>query len=228
MVLAVGLLLLASLVLSAALTAAARHLPGAGSPALWQAVNLAATLAVVTLLFALVFKVLPDAPVAWGDVWAGAALTAVLFTLGRYLIGLYLGTSGLGSTYGAAGSLAAPVIPFAGDQAVSQQAAQQAIVPAARVVFLVVVEHAANVVGVVEEVDERRPDAGAEHIAEPLARPKLIAERVAQEFLEAAIRERNPLRNPRSRRHAHALRLSRPTTGFTCRGGPGSSNPGKA
>src|SRR5829696_10596542 len=73
------------------------------------------------------------------------------------------------------------------------------------------VEHAPDVVWVIEEVDERRPDAGAEHIAEPLARPKLIAERVAQEFLEKAIRERNPLRNPRSRRHGHALRQSRRT-----------------
>jgi hypothetical protein len=78
--------------------------------------------------------------------------------------------------------LSAPVIPFAGDQAISQQAPQQAVVPAARIVFLVVVENAPNVVRVIEEVDER-PDAGAEHIAEPLARPKLIAERVAQELL---------------------------------------------
>src|SRR5256714_5965497 len=107
--------------------------------------------------------------------------------------------------------LTAPVIPFAGHQAISQQATQQTIVPGARIVFLVVVEHAPNVVRVIEEVDERGPDAGAEHIAEPLARPKLIAERVAQEFLEEAIRERNPLRNPRSRRHAHALHLSRRT-----------------
>src|SRR5438309_11785255 len=108
--------------------------------------------------------------------------------------------------------LSAPVIPFAGDQAISQQATQQTIVPAARVVFLVVVEHAPNVVWVIEEVDERRPDAGAEHIAVPLACPKLISERVAQEFLEQAIRERNPLRNPRSRRHAHVLRPRRRTS----------------
>src|SRR5258708_26079864 len=89
--------------------------------------------------------------------------------------------------------LSAPVIPFAGDQTISQQATQQTIVPAARIVFLVVVEHAPNVVWVIEEVDERRPDAGAEHIAEPLPRPKLIAERGAQEFLEHSLPERNPL-----------------------------------
>ncbi len=110
--------------------------------------------------------------------------------------------------------LSAPVIPFAGDQAISQQAPQQPIVPAARIVFLVLVEHTPNVVRVVEEVDERRTDARTEHIAELLACPKLIAERVAQEFLEEAVRERNPLRNPRSRRHAHALRLSCRTFAF--------------
>src|SRR6187549_2407420 len=96
--------------------------------------------------------------------------------------------------------LSAPVIPFAGNQAISQQATQQTIVPAARIDFLLIVEHAPNMVWVIEEVDERWPDARPEHIAEPLARPKLIVERVAQELLEKAIRERNPLRNPRSRR----------------------------
>jgi membrane protein len=106
MVLAVGLLLLASLVLSAVLSAVGRHLPGAGSAALWQVLNLVVSLGIITVLFALVFKLLPDAHVAWGDVWVGAALTAVLFTVGKSLIGLYLGTSGVGSTYGAAGSLA--------------------------------------------------------------------------------------------------------------------------
>ena len=78
--------------------------------------------------------------------------------------------------------LAAPVIPFAGDQAISQQAPQQAVMPAARIILLVVVENVPNVVRVIEEVDER-PDAGAEHVAEPLACPKLIVERVAQELL---------------------------------------------
>src|SRR5205814_5049931 len=124
--------------------------------------------------------------------------------------------------------LSAPVIPFAGDQAISQQATQQTIVPAARIVFLVVVEHAPDVVWVIEEVDERRPDARAEHIAEPLARPKLIAERVAQEFLEQTIRERNPLRNPRGRRHAHVLRLSRRTTPLSSRGRSGTYDSRKA
>jgi hypothetical protein len=79
--------------------------------------------------------------------------------------------------------LSAPVISFAGDQAISQQATQQTIVLAARIAFLVVVENPSNVVRVIEEVDECRPNVGTEHVAEPLARPKLIVERVAQELL---------------------------------------------
>ncbi len=61
--------------------------------------------AVITGLFAMIFKMLPDAHVAWRDVWVGAALTALLFTVGKFAIGLYLGKSDVGSAYGAAGSL---------------------------------------------------------------------------------------------------------------------------
>jgi membrane protein len=107
MVLAIGFLLLASLALSAALSAVSRYFAEeGGSPILWQVVNQAVSFAVITLLFALIFKLLPDAEIAWKDVWVGAALTAVLFTVGKYLIGLYLGNSSVGSAYGAAGSLA--------------------------------------------------------------------------------------------------------------------------
>jgi membrane protein len=63
------------------------------------------TVAVATLLFALIYKVLPDVSLRWSDVWVGAAVTAVLFLLGSWLIGLYLRVSGLASVYGAAGSL---------------------------------------------------------------------------------------------------------------------------
>ena len=70
-----------------------------------EGVNVTVTLVVVTVLFATIFKVLPDAPVAWRDVWVGAITTAVLFTIGKSLIGLYLGRTGIGSPYGAAGSL---------------------------------------------------------------------------------------------------------------------------
>jgi membrane protein len=58
-----------------------------------------------TVLFALIFKFLPDAKIAWSDVWVGAFLTAVLFSIGKVLIGLYLGKASIGSAYGAAGSL---------------------------------------------------------------------------------------------------------------------------
>jgi membrane protein len=67
--------------------------------------SLAAVLGMMTLLFALMFKLLPDAAVAWRDVWIGALITAVLFTVEKLLIGLYLGKSAIGSAYGAAGSL---------------------------------------------------------------------------------------------------------------------------
>ena len=73
---------------------------------LFQAVNFVISLGVITLLFALLFRFFPDVHVAWKDVWIGAFLTAVLFTIGKFLIGLYLGNASIGSTYGAAGSLA--------------------------------------------------------------------------------------------------------------------------
>ena len=61
--------------------------------------------ALITLLFAMIYKVLPDVEIAWRDVWIGAAVTALLFTIGKFLIGLYLANSTVASTYGAAGSL---------------------------------------------------------------------------------------------------------------------------
>jgi membrane protein len=62
-------------------------------------------LAVVVLLFAMIFRYLPDAKIAWRDVWVGATLTAVLFALGKFVLGLYLGSGAAGSAYGAASSL---------------------------------------------------------------------------------------------------------------------------
>jgi membrane protein len=76
-----------------------------GFDALWPVVNFLVSLGVITLLFALMFKFLPDAKIAWSDVTIGAALTALLFTIGKSLIGLYLGNNSFSSTYGAAGSL---------------------------------------------------------------------------------------------------------------------------
>lgn len=107
MVLAIGFLLLVSLLVSAGITALAdtsRLVLGEGL-LLVIAFNLLSSVVVTTLLFALIFKILPDADVAWDDVWFGAITTAVLFTLGKGIIGLYLGRTGIGSAYGAAGSL---------------------------------------------------------------------------------------------------------------------------
>jgi len=106
-VLGTGFLLLVSLVLSAALAALGwwmeRRFPGASW--LWQVLNGVLSFAVVALLFALIFKVLPDAKIAWRDVAVGAVGTAALFTVGKALIGLYLGQSGVAGAYGAAGSV---------------------------------------------------------------------------------------------------------------------------
>lgn len=102
-----GFLLLVSLALSAALAAFGNWF-GGWLPApemVLHGVELLISLAVITGLFAMIFKVLPDAQVAWSQVWIGAALTAVLFTIGKFAIGLYLGKSDVGSAYGAAGSL---------------------------------------------------------------------------------------------------------------------------
>jgi membrane protein len=108
MVLGIGFLLLVSLVLSAAVAAfgkyADRHLPAA--PVLLQAAYFVLGFALTTAMFAMIFKVLPDVKLRWRDVWLGAAVTAALFTVGRWLIGLYLGRGTVASAYGAAGSLA--------------------------------------------------------------------------------------------------------------------------
>jgi membrane protein len=107
MVLGIGFLLLTSLVLSAALSGLSGFFEAAmpGSSLLAQAVNFVVSFGVITLLFAMIYKILPDVIIAWRDVWLGAAITALLFTIGKWAIGIYLGHASLGSTYGAAGSL---------------------------------------------------------------------------------------------------------------------------
>jgi len=107
MVLGCGFLLLVSLVVSAALAAlndsAGRVI--SIDPVLLQSIHILVSVVVTTLLFAMIFKVLPDVDIAWHDVWIGAAMTSVLFTIGKSLIGVYLGHSNIASAYGAAGSL---------------------------------------------------------------------------------------------------------------------------
>jgi membrane protein len=107
MVLVVGFLLLVSLVVSAGISLLEVKGEFRGSGVVLQVVNNLVSLGVITVLFALIFKYLPDAhpPIAWKDIWIGAFITAGLFTLGKFGIGLYLGRSSVGSAYGAAGSL---------------------------------------------------------------------------------------------------------------------------
>lgn len=107
MVLGIGFLLLVSLILSTVLATLGNYLGGImpGLHFLWSVLNFLLSFGVITLLFALMFKFLPDVKITWGDVGIGAVITALLFTIGKTLISLYLGNSGVGSTYGAAGSL---------------------------------------------------------------------------------------------------------------------------
>ncbi|NJO40966.1 MAG: YihY/virulence factor BrkB family protein [Cyanobacteria bacterium CRU_2_1] len=106
MVLVIGFLLLVSLMLSATLsivgTFFSNLVPGIG---LGQILNFITSFIVVTVLFASIYKFLPDVEVPWRNLWVGAAVTSLLFTIGKFLIGLYLGNSSVASTYGAAGSL---------------------------------------------------------------------------------------------------------------------------
>ena len=112
MVLSVGFLLLVSLVLSAGLAFVGHSfgqlvpLP----PAVLQTINFLVSFAVISVLFALMFKYVPNTKVAWRNALAGAVGTALLFTIGKLLLGLYLGKASVGSTYGAAGSLVAVIV----------------------------------------------------------------------------------------------------------------------
>lgn len=107
MVLIVGFLLLVSLLISAILGGLQGSLAGfISSPLVAQGLDLGVSILVSTTLFAMIYKVLPDVKISWGDVWLGALATAILFALGKQLIGLYLGNSTLASSYGAAGSFA--------------------------------------------------------------------------------------------------------------------------
>ena len=109
MVLVLAFLLLVSLVVSAALAMFERHAGGVlGSSAMFLAtISSIISFGVIACMFAVIYKTLPDAPLTWRDVWIGAAFTAGLFSLGKYAIGLYLGNSGVASSFGAAGSLIA-------------------------------------------------------------------------------------------------------------------------
>lgn len=112
MVLTVGFLLLISLLLTTALSALVKMADGRFSvpPQLIQWADLLVALGVVTVLFAMIFKIMPDVRLRWHEVWLGAFVTSVLFSVGRVLIALYLSHSTVASVYGAAGSLVALLV----------------------------------------------------------------------------------------------------------------------
>lgn len=107
LVLGVGFLLLISLIISAAIAAFGKWLRNlsAGWEIVLFALDLSISFAITTLLFALIYKFMPRARIPWRDVWIGAAVTAFLFAIGKFLIGLYLGKASVASGFGAAGSL---------------------------------------------------------------------------------------------------------------------------
>jgi membrane protein len=107
MVFGVSFVLLVSLLFSAlvaAITAYFRYLlPGADF--IWYTLDALASFLVIVLVFAAIYKIVPDVDIEWSDVWVGALVTAILFTVGKFLIGFYLGRSGIGSAFGAAASV---------------------------------------------------------------------------------------------------------------------------
>jgi len=112
LILGVGFLLAVSLVLTAAITAFGDFWSRwfIGAETLLQLLNTLLGFGLITSLFALIFKALPSVFIPWRDVWIGAALTSLLFSVGKYLIGLYLGTAAVSSSFGAAGALVAIVV----------------------------------------------------------------------------------------------------------------------
>ena len=108
LILVVGFLLLVSLVLSAGLSALSNwvsiHL-SESVMVFFQLLDIVVSMGIITILFAAIFKFLPDIKIKWKDVWGGAFLTAILFVIAKFALGLYFGASDLGSTYGAAGSI---------------------------------------------------------------------------------------------------------------------------
>jgi membrane protein len=106
-ILVIGFLLLVSLLLTAAIALVGEWFGGIGPgmETFAQILNFVISLGLITVLFAMIFKFLPEAKIAWHDVWIGAFITAMLFTVGKLALGLYIGKSGVGTSYGAAGSL---------------------------------------------------------------------------------------------------------------------------
>ena len=112
MILGIAFLLMVSLVLSAAISALGKWWSGffADWEILLQVVNILVGFGMATVVFAMIYKIMPRVDVRWHDVWLGAAITSLLFNVGRFLIGVYIGKSGVASGFGAAGSIAVILI----------------------------------------------------------------------------------------------------------------------
>jgi membrane protein len=112
LVLGGGLFLLTSLIVTTWISAAGKYLSSVATPprALILTADWLVSFVLITALFAFIFKVLPNVPLKWGDVGAGAVLTSLLFTAGQFLLGVYLGKAGFADSYGAAGSLIALLV----------------------------------------------------------------------------------------------------------------------
>jgi membrane protein len=109
LVLTIGFLLMVSLALSAALTVVGKYVAGA-LPFVLRGVEFLVSFLMVTGLFAMIYKILPSARIQWKDVWVGAAVTSLLFWIGKYLIGLYIARSAVASPFGAAGTLVVVIV----------------------------------------------------------------------------------------------------------------------
>ena len=109
MVVTIGFLLLVSLAVSAAISFVGGRLL-ADAAVLLRVLEFAGSMIVTTVLFGAVYKVLPSERIPWGDVWVGAAVTALLFWIGKFLIGLYIGRSAVASTFGAAGTIVVTIV----------------------------------------------------------------------------------------------------------------------
>lgn len=112
MVLGIGFLLIISLVVSAALSALGNWIGGwlTWAQVIMQVLNFLVSFAVITALFAMIYKILPSVELDWDDVWIGAAATSLLFSIGKFLIGLYIGQTALASSFGAAGTFVVLII----------------------------------------------------------------------------------------------------------------------
>lgn len=159
MVLVIAFLLLVSLVASAVLAALTGKLSDVapGITAGWQPVSILVSLVATTVLFAMMYMVLPDVKLRWRDTWVGALMTSFLFGVGRFLIGLYLGNASIASTYGAAGALVVTVMwVFYSAQILFFGAEFTHVYAAAHGVAIVPDDHAVRVVVKEKVIDDSR------------------------------------------------------------------------